>query len=107
MVNYGADEIFKVGSTDVQDEDIELLIKRGLLGKLGVGRIDPRQRLAGADPLPQFDRARDDSPARAECQLTLYAWAQAAEQHALVRSVVQLDRGHEDAQRRGGWRWRL
>jgi len=30
MVNYGADEIFKVGSTDVQDEDIELLIKRGL-----------------------------------------------------------------------------
>jgi hypothetical protein len=29
-VNYGADEIFKVGSTDVQDEDIELLIKRGL-----------------------------------------------------------------------------
>ena len=30
MVNFGADEIFKVGSTDVQDEDIELLIKRGL-----------------------------------------------------------------------------
>ncbi len=29
MVNYGADEIFRVGS-DVQDEDIELLIKKGL-----------------------------------------------------------------------------
>jgi hypothetical protein len=30
MVNFGADEIFKVGSTDVQDEDIELLINKGL-----------------------------------------------------------------------------
>ena len=30
MVNYGADEIFKIGSTDVQDEDIENLIKKGL-----------------------------------------------------------------------------
>ena len=30
MVNFGADEIFRVGSTDVQDEDIELLIKKGL-----------------------------------------------------------------------------
>lgn len=29
MVNYGADEIFKVGS-DIQDEDIEELIKKGL-----------------------------------------------------------------------------
>lgn len=28
MVNYGADEIFKVGS-DVQDEDIEEMIARG------------------------------------------------------------------------------
>lgn len=28
MVNYGADEIFKVGS-DVQDEDIEEIIRRG------------------------------------------------------------------------------
>lgn len=28
MVNYGADEIFKVGS-DVQDEDIEELIRKG------------------------------------------------------------------------------
>jgi hypothetical protein len=30
MVNYGADEIFRMGSTEVQDEDIELLIKKGL-----------------------------------------------------------------------------
>lgn len=30
MVNFGADEIFRVGSTDVQDEDIELLIRKGL-----------------------------------------------------------------------------
>jgi hypothetical protein len=30
MVNFGADEIFRVGSCDVQDEDIDLLIKRGL-----------------------------------------------------------------------------
>ena len=30
MVNYGADEIFRMGSTNVQDEDIDLLIKRGL-----------------------------------------------------------------------------
>lgn len=28
MVNYGADEIFKVGS-DVQDEDIEIMIRKG------------------------------------------------------------------------------
>ena len=28
MVNYGADEIFKVGS-DVQDEDIEEIIRKG------------------------------------------------------------------------------
>jgi SWI/SNF-related matrix-associated actin-dependent regulator of chromatin subfamily A member 5 len=30
MVNFGADEIFKMGSCEVQDEDIDLLIKRGL-----------------------------------------------------------------------------
>lgn len=30
MVNYGADEIFRMGSCDVQDEDIDLLIKKGL-----------------------------------------------------------------------------
>jgi len=30
MVNFGADEIFRVGSCDVQDEDIEALIKKGL-----------------------------------------------------------------------------
>ena len=30
MVNFGADEIFRVGSCKVQDEDIELLIKKGL-----------------------------------------------------------------------------
>lgn len=30
MVNYGADEIFRMGSVDVQDEDIETLIKKGL-----------------------------------------------------------------------------
>lgn len=30
MVNYGADEIFRMGSTDIQDEDIEELIKKGL-----------------------------------------------------------------------------
>ncbi len=30
MVNFGADEIFRVGSCNVQDEDIELLIKKGL-----------------------------------------------------------------------------
>lgn len=30
MVNFGADEIFRVGSCNVQDEDIELLIRKGL-----------------------------------------------------------------------------
>ena len=30
MVNYGADEIFKIGQVEVQDEDIEELIQRGL-----------------------------------------------------------------------------
>jgi hypothetical protein len=28
MVNYGADEIFKVGS-EVKDEDIEIMIRKG------------------------------------------------------------------------------
>ena len=30
MVNFGADEIFRVGSCNVRDEDIELLIRKGL-----------------------------------------------------------------------------
>ena len=30
MVNYGADEIFRMGQVEVQDEDIDLLIQRGL-----------------------------------------------------------------------------
>jgi len=40
MVNYGADEIFRMGTTDVQDEDIEELIKKGL------ERADKQQRKA-------------------------------------------------------------